>query len=302
MKKHKLYSIDKQGNLNFNLRNGLLKHTYKAESFWEHPAASITIVLLCALLDFIMFKQLFGSFLYDSYYIQMLSILGLIIGFDIAPIYIGIIKKRLDSGLNASKTIALLLLTAFLIAFMCNVILRIAVRDMILPDFSSATTSTMGESQPTNNNTNLPIFYAIFGICLPAITSFVSFAVSYFSYKPLEAKLKKLKCEQIELEDSINKMEALEVEYAENENYLERMMEEDNQYYDFTKQLIERRAVLFANYVRQRLKEQLGNSTANNVLSDNTIDILKKIEELDDEYLQKEKRNKSFENNIEIAI
>lgn len=305
MRKQKLYSVDPQGNLNFHLRHQLLKYDSKTESIWEHPIASIFIVVLCAVLDFIMFRQIFSRVLYDDIWTQALGVVSLLISFEIAPLYLGILKKRMDCRLNAGKFIAVLLLCAFVVGVICNAALRFATKDLVLPDFSSASISTIGETQVSEGDGYLPLLFAIFGTLLPIITSFVSFSVSYMSYHPLKQKLKKLRQQQLALEDNINKHEAAEVEYQKYLEYMEKKLAEDEEYYLLTKQLIEKRALLYANYVRHRIKEKLLNPTANNVLSDNTISILKKIDQLDDEFLKMEEKRKGVidaEEPIEVEI
>ena len=135
----KLYTVDEQGHIKFGLRPALARESGKPDSGWEHPVASIIIMCVCGVLDFIMFKQLFSSFLYDSVLVQMLSIIAMLIGFDLAPIYLGVVLKKQTQGFRVEKVVMGLFALAFMIAFICNLALRIAVRDLVLPDLSAMT-------------------------------------------------------------------------------------------------------------------------------------------------------------------
>ena len=61
-----IYKLTKQGSLVFPLRNDLLQDAYKVESFWERPAVSLFVLILCSTLDYVVFAQTFSIILYDK--------------------------------------------------------------------------------------------------------------------------------------------------------------------------------------------------------------------------------------------
>ncbi len=265
--KHTLYSIDPQGQLVFSRRKELAADFGKSDSIWEHPAASLIIMGLCALLDLIMFHQLFSSFLYDSLFVRILSIIAMLIGFDVAPIYLGIVLKKRSQGFRTDRTVQAVLVLAFLAALTANVVLRIAVKDLVLPDYSSASTSVMGSVSNEESRNDLALIYAVIVSLFPVITSLVSYAVSFHSSNPLKARIRKLKEEQVGLEDDIVELEAILTEYAGDEDYYERLLHEDMRKYESILAMIREKGYLYCHYVRECIKEHLGDPAATNELS-----------------------------------
>ena len=138
---------------------------------WEHPAAALLIMAVCGILDFVMFRQLFASFLNDRASVQWLSIMGMLIGFDLAPIYLGMEVKKRKQGLNVSRSSGAVFTAAFIIAFALNLCLRIALKDQVFPDNERA------------------LSYALFISFLPAVTSIISFSISFAAFNPLKQRL-----------------------------------------------------------------------------------------------------------------
>lgn len=274
-----LYQIDRQGHLRFSRRMDLIKEGEKGNMGWEHPAASILIMLVCGILDFVMFRQLFSAFLYDAKEVQMLSIIAMLIGFDLAPIYMGIVLKKRQQGLNAGVITAVLLGIAFVIAFIGNIALRIAVKDMILPDLSAMKTSVFGEVTEADTTNDLALLYALFAGAMPVITSLVSFGVSFQTANPLKKRMRRLQEEQVMLEDEIVKMEALLMEYETDADHFARLLEEDEEKYRNMLEMLHEKALYYCDYVREKLKEYLGDPASSNALSkDNRERLLQMLE------------------------
>ena len=282
-----LYQIDRQGHLKFPLRAALTKKRAQNDSGWEHPAASVAIMAVCAVLDFVMFKQLFSAFLYDSVVVQMLSIIAMLIGFDLASVYLGIVLKKRQQGLNSSIIVAVFLGVAFIIALAGNVALRIAVKDLVLPDLSAATTSIFGQIEETDTSNELALLYAIFASVMPVITSLVSFGVSFQSAGPLTKRMQRLQGEQVAIEDAIVEIEAILMEYESDPDHFTRLLEEDEQKYQNMLEMLHEKTVLYCDYVRERIKEHLGDPTSNNALSqDNREELLTALVRREESYYE----------------
>lgn len=270
------YKMDRQGNLVFSRRGELAKEYGKGDSGWESQRVAIGVMAACGILDFVMFYQLFSSFLYDSQAVLMLAILGMLIGFDLGSIYIGIVLKKRRQGIDAGLVVAAAMGVAFLVAFIANIALRIGVKDLVLPDLSSLTTSAFGEVSQADTGSDLALLYALFASALPVVTSLVSFGISFQTANPLKQRMQKLRMEQVKLEDDIVKIEALLMEYDADSDYFARLLLEDEEKYRDTLEFIKEKMLHYCDYVRERLKEHLGDPVANNVLSqDNRGELLK---------------------------
>lgn len=261
----KMYKIGQQGNIDFNLRKEIARDHGTGDSGWEHPIVSAVIMLVCGLLDFVMFKQLFGAILWDSVVLQMLSIIALLIGFDLAPVYAGIVIKKIQQGFKGKRYIATMMGVAFIIAFVGNLLLRLETKDIIMPDTSAISSYSMGTT--TSTESSLPLLYACFASVMPLITSLVSFGVSLHSSNPLRGRLVKLEKEQVKLEDDIEEIESILEEYDADEDYMKRLIEDDDEKYNKVLEMVRERGMMYCDYVRERIKEHLGNPVSTNQLS-----------------------------------
>ena len=285
-KNNNLWAVNQQGGLEFGLRNELLKREYQVDSMWEHPVVAVAVMFVCATLDFVLFKQLFASFLYDHVLIQWFSIIGCLIGFDLAPIYLGILVRKKNQGYRISLLLLGLLILAFVLAIAGNVWLRIEMRDLVLPAASSTGTSLFGSvaEEETANPAAMP--YAIFTAALPIVTSLVSFGISYITSNPLKNKLKVLHTSQVKLEDSIGQLKAILIEYEEDPDLTGRLTAEDDEQYATCLGLTREQAVAYCDYVRERIKEHLGDPAASNELSKDSrqalVSLFERVEQVED--------------------
>ncbi|MCR5826272.1 MAG: hypothetical protein K6G54_06880 [Oscillospiraceae bacterium] len=282
-----LWVVNRQGGLEFGLRRDLMEQEYHADSVWERPSAAIAVMLLCGTLDFVLFKQLFASFLYDHVLIQWFSITGLLVGYDLAPIYLGIYVRKRNQGFRVSTWLIGLLIFAFLLALSGNVWLRLELRDVVLPASSGSGTSLLGtvvQEEAAVNPAALP--YAIFAAALPVVTSLVSFAISYITSNPLKGRLKTLNAAQVALEASAGQLEAILAEYEEDPDLTGRLTAEDDEQYETELGMTREQAVAYCDYVRQRIKERLGDPAASNELSKDSRQALQslfeRMEEVED--------------------
>lgn len=273
MAKKNLWKIDRQGNLQFDMRTDLANAAYRADSRWESKMAAVIVMLICGTLDFVMFSQLFGAILTDNALLRALSVIGCLVAFDLAPIYLGIQVRKLKQGLNASMLVIGLFIGAFVLVTVGNIWLRIEVKDLVMPNTTQVqslfgSVSTKAESNP------MALPYAIFAAFLPIATSVVSFGISYMTANPLKDKMKKLKEEQIQLEEGIDQLEAVLREYKDDADFQARLLEADRQQYAIMLQMNHEQGIGLCNYVRERIKEHLGDPASSNELSKDNRDKL----------------------------
>ena len=227
-KKESLWKMDAQGGLVFPLRDRLLRNAYAPDSGWERPAAAILVMLVCAVLDFVVFKQLFAAILYDQLLIQWLSVVGCLVAFDLAPVYAGILWKKSRQGLKSDVFSLAALLGAFLLVLAGSVWLRITVKDVLVPPGTAAAFSIFGQSG-TQGSDPAALPYAVFSGALPLATSAVSFIVSCMSSDPLGAGLKALRSRQVQLEAAIGQLRALLAEFDAEQDLQARLAREDEE-------------------------------------------------------------------------
>lgn len=267
MAKKCLWSVDAQGGLTFPLRSRQLHDIYAADSGWERPVSAIVVMVICGILDFVVFKQLFAAILYDQVLVQWLSVVGCLVAFDLAPIYLGILAKKHSQGMRISLFAVALLTLSFLIVLAGNVWLRITVKDILVPPDSAADFSLFGSQETASESSPAALPYALFSSALPLATSIVSFIISYMSSDPLREKVRALHARQIELEDAEGQLEAILVEYEADPDLQARLTEADDAQYATALASADEKCFQYADYVRQRIKEHMGDAAATNVLS-----------------------------------
>ena len=200
----------------------------------------------------------------------MLSTMGLLIGLDIAPIFLGKALKNRSQGFNASKGMIFVLFLAFTIAAAFNMALRIKLKDIVLPDFSASATSLIGDVEQSAGNNDIAFLYAIFVASIPIITSLASFGISFNTSNPLKDEIVKLRASKKAIEDGIIETEAILSEFESDRDYYTRLLEDDDEKYNQTIELIEEKAVYASDYVKEKIKEKLGDAAATNELSKDT--------------------------------
>ena len=269
-KTQQIYSKSDSGSI-INHAMELVEDNYsKPVSILDNPKVSIPILIICVLTDLVCVLNTQSYIVYDSPLILGLSTLGLLIGLDCAPIFLGKALKNRSQGFNSSRLMMFILFLAFIIAAAFNMALRIKLKDIVLPDFSTAATSLIGDVEQSSGSNDIALLYAIFVASIPVITSLASFGVSFNTSNPLKDEIIKLRASKKIIEDGIIETEAILEEYESDRDYYNRLLEDDDERYNQTVELIEEKAVYCSDYVKEKIKEKLGDAAANNELSKDT--------------------------------
>lgn len=205
------------------------------------------------------------------------QISGFLFGFDVVPIFIGIQYKRLRQGLTKDKFILIMALIVCGLVFAMNIALRIMTIDLLSPSPASNAISYMGEVVQENTESNVgstAIALTIFGMGIPVVTSLGSCLISFITYNPLNIKKRRI-AEMIEdNRDDIRRFDAIIADYDAEPDFAKYLEEEDEAKYQEMKMLHRALVISHCDYVRERLKEHLGNPTSNNVLSESSCETI----------------------------
>jgi len=262
-----LWNRDKQGNLSFETKNRIAVVRAKPDTLWNHPFLLAVVIILCATVDFVCFQQLFDSFLLDSPLIRWTAILGMLFAFDFVPVYLGLNYRKRVQEYNISGKILLIMVAVFTLAFAANSYLRMAFKDLVMPDLTESASSVFGSVNTETTVSSRAAPYAIFASIVPLLTSIGSFTISFFMANPLKAEKLTLEKERNELADRIGQIDALLQEYEADPNIYERLLDDDDKKYETIKQLIYDKRETYRDYVRERIKEYLGNPVDTNILA-----------------------------------
>lgn len=272
-KSKSIFSRDANGEFIYNGLNTHMSKKYKADTPLDKSFVPYLIMIFCAVVDAPVFINLFRLISYDSPFMIGVEVSGFLFAFDVVPIYLGIQLRRLKQGISKDRFIIWIALGVCAVAFVLNIFLRISTINLMSPDTASASTSYFGTvaEQATSTETDpTAIALTVFGICLPVLTSCGSFFISYLTYNPL--KVKKHDAEEMlaEKTDEIRRIEAYISEYEADIDFAEHLKEDDERKYLEMKKYQKALVLSYADYVRQKLKEHLGDPTSTNVLSEET--------------------------------
>lgn len=281
-KGNNLISIDRNGEFVYHGLNSHIARKYRADTPLDKAFVPYLIMVFCAVVDASVFISLFKMISYDSAFMLGVQVAGCLFAFDVVPLYLGIQLRRIKQGLSKDRFIMWLAVIVCVLACAMNIVLRLMTMEQMSPDLSSATTSYFGTVAQENQTASIDttaIALTIFGIVLPVLTSAGSFFISYLTYNPLKTR-KRLEEEMLgEKKDEIRRLEAILSEYDADTEFAEQLVQDDNGKFEEMKKLQRALVISYCDYVRQRLKEHLGNPAAINALSEETcVTILERLD------------------------
>ena len=290
MKNNNLWNVGNGGEI---LRNDLhtdTKKKYKPDLALDKSIIPYLVMGLCATIDLVFFISLAKVISYDSPFLATIEVAAFMFAFDVVPIYLGFQYKRVKMKMTNDKRILIAAVVVFVLGVILNIALRALTITELSPSLSLDTTSMYGriaEDTGGASISNMDIANAMLGMVCPIITSLGSFYISYISYNPWKIKMRSLEERISEKKDALRRYEAVLHEAKADENFEENIHADDERKYEEMKKYQKARVLGFCDYVRQRLKEHIGDPTSNNILSEEAcIELLarldKELEALDE--------------------
>lgn len=278
------YTVGPSGEI-IRTRTGETIHSrFKSDTPVEHAAIPYIIMALCLVIDGCIFYGLFRMLSYDSFFLKVVSMGGLLLGMDIIPIFAGIYLRRIRQHLTRDRFLLYIALGVAALAAATNIGLRILTIDQLTPDNTDSGYSYLSDGQEEQEIDNAEIDPAIlastiFACIVPIITSCGSFVISYATYDPLRIRSRREEEGILSVTEEKRQAEAILAEYDATSNFEEALKSDDEQKYKDMLLLHRALAVSYCGYVRQSLIEHLGSATSTNALSRETGDaILKRLD------------------------
>mgnify|MGYP006991521788 CR=1 FL=1 len=265
MKKDSFLKFDKMGEFRYERLNDHNNVRFKADDPMDNPVIPYLIMLFCAIIDLSVFYGFFQKISYDSDTLQIIQTGAMLFAFDVIPIYLGIHLKKLRCNMEKKSFMIWLGVGVCLLGVILNIVLRIITVDLTIPD---------------DGEKSMALAMEVFGIIGPVITSAGSFYSSHQCCHPLKTRQCRLaKAMTVKL-DEIRRLEAMMSEYEAEEQLEDRLMEDDREQMENMKRLYRAKVLYYCDWVRQRLKEHLGDPTSNNALSKQAcITLLQQLDE-----------------------
>ena len=244
---------------------------FKSDTPFDNNIVPYLIMIFCATVDGLVFYSLFSRISHDSPLMLGVMISGFLFGFDVIPIFIGIQYKRLRQGITKDRFVLVMALVVCGLAFAMNIALRLMTTDLISPSTAGVATSYMGTVTQEAADSGIDakaIALTIFGMGIPVVTSLGSCLISFITYNPLEIRKQRLAEMMEDTRDQIRRFDAILDDFNAELDFAENLAAEDEAKYQNMLVLHKAKVIGYCDYVRERLKEQLGNPTSNNVLSE----------------------------------
>lgn len=251
------WKMNKNGSLVFSTKEAVNRTHYSPRSVFEHPLIAYLVMIVCAVLDFTLFYQLLSKALYDDPTTKYMTTIGLLIGFDFAPCYLGMQFRKASQGYRVNKLLMGALAASFILAFAVNFWLRLVMKDVALPDLSTNTKSLLGTVSTEETSNPLALSFAVFAAVLPAVTSLCSFGISFSTSDPLRKDIEVIDKELEMLEADLTQTGSVLAEYEADSEYYDRICRDDEARYRECMAFTCEKAMYYADYVRERIKEHL---------------------------------------------
>lgn len=248
---------------------------FKSDTPFDNNIVPYLIMIFCATVDGVVFYSLFSRISHDSPLMLVVMISGFLFGCDVIPIFIGIQYKRLRQGITKDRFVLVMALVVCGLAFAMNIALRLMTTDLISPSTAGVATSYMGTVTQEAADSGIDakaIALTIFGMGIPVVTSLGSCLISFITYNPLEIRKQRLAEMMEDTRDQIRRFDAILDDFNAELDFAENLAAEDEAKYQNMLVLHKAKVIGYCDYVRERLKEQLGNPTSNNVLSESVCE------------------------------
>lgn len=248
---------------------------FKSDTPFDNNIVPYLIMVLCAISDGVIFYGLFCRLSYESPVMLGVEISGFVFGYDVIPIFIGIQYKRLRQGITKDRFVLVMALVVCGLAFAMNIALRLMTIDLISPSTAGVATSYMGTVTQETADSGIDvtaIALTIFGMGIPVVTSLGSCLISFITYNPLGIKKQRIAEMMEDTRDEVRRFDAILDDYDAEPDFAENLEAEDEAKYQEMQKMHKAKVITYCDYVRERLKEQLGNPTSNNVLSESVCE------------------------------
>ena len=255
--------VGKDGNVMFTTGMNVIRKRHKPNSIFEHPIVSVIALFLFGVIDVALFYQLLTPVVDESGITLIVGLLALFTGMDFAPIYLAMRLREKKQKYKVDNIMLWFFLLSFLITFAMNCMLRYALRDTAVANMTEVSING-NESVAVNS---FSAVYSAFCAILPLITSLCSFGISYAIYNPLRTELQKAEEIRNMLDEDITQTEAVLTSITADTDMLKRLLSEDTDHYECTIEMVRERALEYSDYVRERIKEHMGEAAATNELS-----------------------------------
>lgn len=271
-KKKSLFDLGENNEIKFPIHDKMFNEKWKPESIWLNETLLVVVVVLCLMANFAAFYQLMTTISYDSSLLSVIAIIALLIGVDVGPVYLAYHLKSKSQGYHVDNVIIGVLCSVIGVALIANLVLRVGTAADSFVSLSNDVNSLVNTGQQVNastSNSHALAFAIIFSLLL-IITSGTSFAIAYTLTNRLEKDVKKQEKAHIETMNDVGSLKALLEEYRINEDYMERLLDDDRLKYEAVSEKIKVMKEEYCHYVYEKITEFLGDPEATTYILDHT--------------------------------
>lgn len=247
-------------------RDQLIKLRFGNSTIFQNRIVSFIVTCLAVAIDFVCYALLIQNSVGNAENLSgkdYLPAIGAAIAIDFIPLFfaqnlhrLNVSKKKVLKIFNILSIILVVLLLAIILTY------RIV-------------------SLYYNNDPRLIIdfVWAVFMVFIPIATTMTCFIVNYISYNPLREELKRLKNQELYVQENIFEINAMLEEAGSTPEYKENLIEQDNALYESAYDLIGTIGEYYKSYIRTEIIPMLHSPADTTDLSaDRNVKEVKKIE------------------------
>ncbi len=280
-KNTELVYSNRLGELEDRFLNRVTTLKYRPDNPFFSAFIPYLLMLVCGAVDMYCFKGLMDMVSYDNMTLKVANMIGLLIGFDVCPIFSAIVFRRIRQGMEAKeKGMLIVALSVTVLAVSLNILIRALTLDVVAPMVYTNAYADEAAIAAAANARAMGIATTVAGMVIPVVTSITSFIVSYFSYSPWALRSAREEKLLGTLTDQVRRIDAIIHDYEAGEEISKQLLAMDEERFRTALWKQNALALMYINHVRLRIAEHLADPASTSALTaDDGEAILNRLEQ-----------------------
>lgn len=227
----------------YGTRVNRVTRLHKPDNIYANSLLSNMLVLIFVLIDFFCISILWNFVQTENPEFILFISCACAISLDVPLAIAAVAIKKYHHGIssrNEAMIITIISVIIFVIAFVFSFMFRIVTKDytFVIED-SSAVVDSVNYTVVDSTKENISIWFAaLFNGIIPLLTSLSSFVISYFSYSPVEKKIKRLETERVKLQSNVLEADKALVQSEDAVTHCNALLARENDlYFEFISKL-----------------------------------------------------------------
>lgn len=220
-------------------RDQLIKLKFANDLSFKHPVVAFAVTIIAVIIDVVCYGLLIEENIPANetmQFIDYLPAIGAAIAIDFLPMFFAQNLHRISTDKKKVMKLFGIFSIALIIIFLIVISLY-----RICALYTS------------NDSLLVKLIWAIFMILIPIATTMMCFIVNYISFNPLQKEIKRLKKQELFIQENIFEINAMIKEAESMPNYKEQLIAQDDVLYESAGNLIETIGEYYRSYIRTEI-------------------------------------------------